>query len=311
MAKSILVNFSTHFGDTILALPAFDKVCALFPNAKITAIVSPHTKEFLMRHSYIDEVVVYDKHMSLRQKISFFLSLKGKYEVMIDFKHTLIPVFIGAKAHTALFRCAPPNIHSREVYNMCIKKFGHTQKEPSRAHFVVTEEEKMKWDAYRLGGAICVAASSNSPIKEYPYHHLKRIVETLSQKGKVVLLGDNKAHSYYRDIGTIPGVTNLVGKTSFLDVYYILSRYASACITVDSSIMHLASYTNIPLLALFGPTDVIRYGPWSERCTVLLKEKVFCRPCNKAVCAFNHECMDIEPKRVVGEVFLLNSYENP
>ena len=311
MVKSIFVNFPTNIGDTILSFPAFDKICACYPNAKFTAIASPKTKDFILRHAFIDEVVVYNKNMSLRQKIRFFRSLHGKYEMAVDFKHSLLPLLLGVKKHTPLLRRISKTLHAIKAYDSHVEKLTDSGKNKAFSEFLVTDQERRKLDSLRIGGSICIATSSKSSLKEYPYSNLKKVVEMLSQKGKVALLGDSESKKYYKDIGEIPGVTDLSGKTSLLDVYYILSRHASACILVDSSILHLASYLDVPILALFGPTGVDRFGPWSKRYKVLTRASLPCRPCNKPECIFGHECMDIAPKKVVEEVLLLNRYENP
>ncbi len=312
MAHRILVNFPTNFGDTVLALPAFDRVCAAYPEARFTAIASPATKEFLLGHSFIDEVITYDKHMSLRQKIRFACSLKGRYEIMIDFKHTLLPLAIRAGRHTPLFiRSFPPDIHARQRYRRLVESLTDVEYEPLRREFIVSDEARARWDPLRLGGAVCVATSSNSQLKEYPYRHLKQVVQMLVRNQKVVLLGDGKAGEYYGDIAALPGVTDLCGQTSFLDVYYILSRCASVCLCVDSSILHLASYLDVPICALFGPSDERRYGPWSRRSIVLTGDALTCRPCQGRGCSFDKRCMDIDPGKVVESVVSLGDYENP
>ncbi|MCX7661790.1 MAG: hypothetical protein N2Z79_03800, partial [Candidatus Omnitrophica bacterium] len=68
----------------------------------------------------------------------------------------------------------------------------------------------------------------------------------------------------------------------------------------DRAVLHLGSYLNVPIVAIFGPTDDIRYGPWSEKSFVVKKE-IFCRPCKKAHCRFGTvECMRlIKPEDVL------------
>jgi ADP-heptose:LPS heptosyltransferase len=46
---------------------------------------------------------------------------------------------------------------------------------------------------------------------------------------------------------------------------------AALAVTNDSGIMHLASYFDRPVIALFGRTDPFFYGPWSSRCVALRK----------------------------------------
>jgi len=311
MAERILVNFPTNFGDMIMALPAFDRICAARFKGRFTVIASPATKDFFLGHAFIDEVILFDKKISLLQKMRFCASLRGKYDMMIDFKHSLLPVLLNIKKHTALRRSFPEGLHARKEYLSLVEPFISGISDCPVSEFILPEEKKARWDELRLGGAVCVATSSNSDLKQYPLPLLRTVVENLAREQKVVLLGDLKARTYYQEISSLPGVTDLSGKTSFLDVWYILSRYASVCLSVDSSLMHLSSYLDVPVCALFGPTGVDRYGPWSERSLVLTRKELPCRPCRKPVCPFNRECMNIDPERILSGIKALSAYENP
>jgi len=82
-----------------------------------------------------------------------------------------------------------------------------------------------------------------------------------------------------------------------------LIKKAQLLITNDSAVMHLASYLNVPVAAIFGPTDEKKYGPWSPR-SVVIKKDVFCRPCEKAACRFNNlKCLTaVKPADVLNQV---------
>ena len=47
------------------------------------------------------------------------------------------------------------------------------------------------------------------------------------------------------------------------------TRRASAVLGLDSGPLHLAAALGVPGVALFGPTDPKRNGPWSDRITTL------------------------------------------
>lgn len=307
MVKEIIINFPTNLGDTILTLPAFDLVRASYPEAKITAIVSPKTKDFLSHHTYIDEFVVYDKLWKKKEKLRFVLSLnKNKYDLMVDFKNSFLPFLLKVEQRTSFIRRYPASMHTKDRYLKLVEKIVKIRK-ADKGKFVLKEEEE-RWAKYNIEKSIFIATASHSSLKVYPYRNLKPIVESLSRKYRVVLLGDAQAKDYYKDIGNISGVLDLAGKTSFLDVYYLLKNFSLLCVAVDSSILHLASYLNLGVVALFGPTDISRYGPWSENSRVLFREDLPCRPCRQAVCKANYQCMDIEEERVIEEInYLLNS----
>ncbi|SJM91737.1 Lipopolysaccharide heptosyltransferase III (fragment) [Crenothrix polyspora] len=54
---------------------------------------------------------------------------------------------------------------------------------------------------------------------------------------------------------------NLAGQTSLAQLAHILAR-AKLYIGPDTGITHLAAATAVPVLALYGPTNPIKWSPW-------------------------------------------------
>jgi ADP-heptose:LPS heptosyltransferase len=54
--------------------------------------------------------------------------------------------------------------------------------------------------------------------------------------------------------------------------------------------MHMAAAVGVPVVALFGPTDERKWGPWGEGHTVITK-RLSCHPCKPHKCS-DHECMN-------------------
>ena len=55
-------------------------------------------------------------------------------------------------------------------------------------------------------------------------------------------------------------------------------------ISVDSGPMHIAAALGRPVLAVFGPTDPGRTGPYGPMHRILLASDCPCRPCYKRTC---------------------------
>ena len=99
------------------------------------------------------------------------------------------------------------------------------------------------------------------------------MVRHLREKGKrVVLAGDQKDKTVSARIAASfsDGVIDLCGQTTLVELAGVIER-ASLSVTNDSGIMHLVSYFDRPVVALFGHTDPFFYGPWSSRCVVIRK----------------------------------------
>ncbi len=298
--ENILINFPTNLGDVILTLPAFDLIKENYPSSKITAIISPGAQDFLSAHKFIDQIFVYDKRWKIKEKIAFLKRVGRDYDLIIDFKNSFLPFLLRVKRRTPVIRRVSPSLHAKDRYIKIIEGLSRKKEASLKGEFTLDEEREKYWYSLSLDNSIFVAPSSNSSLKRYPPRELEELLSFLSSEKKVVLLGSKKDSSLYRQIDS-SSVVNLMGKTSFLDVWFLLKNFACVCICVDSSILHLASYLNIPTVALFGPTQEEIYGPYSEK-SIVIRKNLKCAPCKNSTCPYSGECMKISAYRVVEAV---------
>ncbi|MCM8773415.1 MAG: glycosyltransferase family 9 protein [Candidatus Omnitrophica bacterium] len=308
--KNILINFPTNIGDTILALPVLDRLKAEYPHAKITAISSFRTHEFLSKNNFIDEAIIFDKHWPIKKKMIFSLSLRGKYDMVVDLKNSLLPIIICARLRTPIVRLSSRNINLKDKYIALVKNLtSEKRKELVKSDFNISSEKKYRWDNFKLPPSIFVSCVSRSSIKNYPYEYLKIVAQELKANYHLVFLGEEKDRGFYRDILSLDNITDLVGKTDIIDVFYLVKNYAKLILGVDTTIIHIGSYLNIPVVALFGPTDYRRTAPTSDSSFILRRKDVRCAPCEKSKCNSNYECMKIPPQEVIETIKkILNVY---
>jgi len=96
-------------------------------------------------------------------------------------------------------------------------------------------------------------------------------------------------------------VVNLAGKLSVAELGALAAR-AQAFVGVDSMPMHLASAMGTPVVALFGPSGDIEWGPWRGRFRVVTSAHT-CRPCGQDGCGGGKvsECLTLLPVSAVHE----------
>ncbi|MEK7483299.1 MAG: glycosyltransferase family 9 protein [Planctomycetota bacterium] len=103
---------------------------------------------------------------------------------------------------------------------------------------------------------------------------------------------------------------NLIGQTNLPQLFAFLQRMAIV-LTNDSGPMHIAAALKIPVVAIFGPTNPKRTGPflWANQKIFHATDRVPCAPCYKRYCPTQMECMSaISPQEVVD--YLLKSLEH-
>jgi len=81
-----------------------------------------------------------------------------------------------------------------------------------------------------------------------------------------ITLTGSKSESFLakRFVKKIPGAINLTGKTTVQDLLQHIGN-CDLFISHDCGVLHIASATNTPIIALFGPTSAVRTGPYPER----------------------------------------------
>jgi heptosyltransferase-3 len=141
----------------------------------------------------------------------------------------------------------------------------------------------------------------------------------------VVLTGsgsqrDQECIAPLRDIAPAPRLLDVSGRLDFNQLVTLLRR-ADLYIGPDTSVSHLAAASGVPVLAVFGPTNPMRWAPWPAQAdepvrftrvapwqqagnVTLLQSSRSCVPCGRAGCDDHRnsrtECLpDITPQRVL------------
>lgn len=108
--------------------------------------------------------------------------------------------------------------------------------------------------------------------------------------------GDHEMADAVMKEATSP-VIDLVGKTTIMELVTVLSG-AGVVVSCDTGPMHLAVALGKDVIALFGPADPRRTGPYRGR---VIRKNFSCIPCNKRSCS-NPVCMtSIRPEDIMEE----------
>jgi heptosyltransferase-2 len=86
-------------------------------------------------------------------------------------------------------------------------------------------------------------------------------------------------------------IINLAGET-VLEEAIALIGHCGLFISNDSGLMHIAAGLDVPLVAVFGPSDPRTTSPWCTRHVIVRKTDISCSPCmKKEHCPYDHQCM--------------------
>lgn len=314
----VLIILPSNLGDVLLCLPAIDLLRAKFKNAKITCVVSFRTKSFIENLSSVDEYVIYLKDWPWYYKWRFVKFLRGKYEAILDFKHTAIPLFIKAKITSPFIRYPSKRISKKDEYlNLTLKTFRIKREKVPISEILIKEERKKYFEKIIKPDSIFISPGANSEMKRYPVRNFRFIIENLLQNNfRIVLIGSPKEVEFSKTLsaGLSAGenLIDLTGKTEFEELAYIFKNYARILLCCDSAPLHLASYLDIPTVAIFGPTDPLKYGPYSSKKAIVRNQKLKCLGCMESQCRSSLECMELlSPQEVLNVFYSLLKDEEP
>ena len=134
------------------------------------------------------------------------------------------------------------------------------------------------------------------PAKRWPAERYAELADRLSERtgGWILVFGSaadqptateilDRARSRQR-------IVDLTGRTSLVEAMALIGE-CDVFVTNDSGLMHVAAALHTPQVAIFGSTDHIRTGPYSEQAVIVRKE-LPCSPCKKPRCPEKHfRCM--------------------
>jgi lipopolysaccharide heptosyltransferase II len=166
---------------------------------------------------------------------------------------------------------------------------------------------RQKWlGAIRNSQLILLQPGARWENKRWPVEYFAKLVRTLAEKfpsTRFAILGDKGDQPLGEIISQAAPerCLNLCGETSLPEMVEWV-RLCDLMVTNDTGPMHVAAALGKPLIALFGPTEPHRTGPYGQLENVL-RIDLPCLPCMKSVCHFEkpEECLRALPPAQVFE----------
>ena len=269
--RTILFISLSNIGDVVLTFPVFDALCEAHPDALFSVVISTKGKSFFEGHPRVKKVHTLEKRSGIGEKIRWLRELRReKFDLVVDLRNSMLPFLTRARRRTRPVFAGESAGHMRDKHLRRLSTVLKNIPLPSNRHALHWSSEESKSMASMLMGVtgfIVVAPGAADERKRWTQDGFVQVIRFLLQKPgiRVVMVGDRKdarfAELVLKDISG--GVINLCGVTSLKQLAFVISK-ARVVLVNDSGTMHLASYLNVPTVALFGPTDPRLYGPWGS-----------------------------------------------
>jgi ADP-heptose:LPS heptosyltransferase len=298
--KKILIFRTEHIGDYALSLPFLKTVRENYPLAKIDIVVGPWNREFAEATPYVDNIIIWENPLVKRhiriidflnlknilKIVSFFIKIrKENYNLALAFSNrkfikVLIKFFRADKKIVGFDYLKDENENERfdrMIFSLGLKK----SKSLIRLKLLKKAEKEVE--------IICKKADKTkivihpiTPLEEKNWllKNWAELINKVHKKNKKVtffIIGVEKdkiaieqliSKTKYKD-----KVINLAGKLNIAQTIDLISK-SNLIVGGDSGPVHFAELTNTPILALFGPTNEKRWGPYRKIDKVIKKGKI-------------------------------------
>ena len=294
----------------ILICPAVDILIRDFPEAQISLLVGVKGKSLFTGNPHYKKIYFYDKKMSFPEKLKWFQDLRReRYDLVVDFRNSALPYFLNTRFRT------PPEVFYRKDVHLKIKHFlrlksVYDYKEVSSARealYISSEDKKHIQNIMRRhlkeGDPFVVVAplAADSNKTWLPEYFAMASDDLIRRFGvKIFMTGGPQDMAVIEKIGRMAKepIINLAGQTTLVQLGELI-RHARLTIAHDSGIMHIASYFDCPVLALFGPTQPLNSHPWSAQ-SAYIRRNHGCEVCARPSLKKFHTCMNnIKPQEVL------------
>jgi len=325
--RHVLVVVTRRIGDVLLATPVVRSLKQAWPHAQIHMLVFGGTEGLLTANADITRVLTIAERPGTWRHIVFIANLIRRYDLALSLVPGDRPTFyawLAGRARVGLLLDNEKEKWKRVLLHQWVP-FDNLNTHTVRMNLAlvgalgiaIRGDMVTAWhdDDARQADQVLGADKSQPiavlhPFPKFNYKMWRRdgwieIARWLAARGyRVVLSGGNDAAelAYAADlIGSMPSDTiNATGKLSLGASASVVSR-AAVYIGPDTALTHAAAALGVPTIALYGPTNPVKWGPWPrgqtpdanpwQRCgsqrsgnVTLLQGVAACVPCTLEGC---------------------------
>jgi heptosyltransferase III len=285
--QSVLIIVTRRIGDVLLATPLMRSVKRAWPHAALDVLVFEGTQAALAANPDVRRVLTVPERPGALEHLAFVGRLFRRYDIALSTLHgdrPTIYAWLAGRWRVGLLNATGKERWKRLLLDHWIpfdNRNTHTVLmnlaltaplgiEPRREVAVTWRREEAAAVDERLGPAPTPIAVLH-PYPKFNYkmwHHEGwcEVAEWLAARGYRVALTGGSAPAEVAYVAALargmPSRTdNFAGRLSLGETAYLLSR-AAAFVGPDTATTHMAAALGVPTVALYGPTDPVKWGPW-------------------------------------------------
>jgi heptosyltransferase-2 len=328
--KKLLIRSTNWIGDAIMTTPAVRTIRQNFPDAHIAILAYPWVADIFHNCPHVDEVILYNKkseHRGVRGLWRLGRELAAaEFDAAILLQHAFSAALIATVAgipvragyikdarrllltHPVRISAEVRKLHQVHYYQGLCRELGLTP--GSDQLFLQLAPEVDAWARAFVAdftGRPIIGfnpGAAYGPAKCWPVERYGQLAAILAKELNAVIpvfgtVADSVTAAAIQSFAP-ENVIDLAGNTSLAEAMALIG-VCDCFVTNDSGLMHVAAAQRTPLVAIFGSTDPIATGPFSDR-AVVIQKKLNCQPCFKTHCKSDFRCMNDIVVEEVAEV---------
>lgn len=305
-------------GDVALLVPVVKSLTAAYPEVEVTVVTRPKFGPLFFDLERVnvfpaDVDYTYTGILGLRDLFGKLLR-KGPYDLVMDMHDHIRTVVLrglfkvfgsrvvifdkGRKDKKAFTRkdnkVTSPLTHTVERYRLAFEKAGYPFPIVPPPHLALSEsiQNASGWFGYKKSAEnkkwIGLAPFAAHKTKIWPLENYPALIENISKQfpAKFFLFGGGeKEIKFFEGLRQqFPDHCEVIAGQLKLRQEIALMQHLDLMLCVDSSNMHMAALSGVPLLSIWGGTHPdVGFGPFgkaSDNIIQIPREELPCRPCS-------------------------------
>ena len=325
--NKILVIRVDGIGDLLNSTPAIALLRENYPSAEITVLARPLNAPVLIGNPDVDRILIFDragKHRGIHARLQFYRELRReRFQLVVAMQTAmwthLVAFLSGARhrlgryqkrfrstlthAWRGKYRKGETHEVDRnlELVGLICKGEGkrklifHLSPDEVTAAKAQLTSVGISPDTFLIG----IHPGGSSFDKRWPEKRYAELADRLTQQynARVLLLhGPEEATLTHNIQQTMQSRATVHAPESIRELGAMLSC-CNLVVCNDSGPMHLAAALDVPMVAIFGPTDHVAWHPLSENASIVRRDMP-CWPCSAHKCKIGWECtkkLPVEP----------------
>ena len=328
--RKILVVKLRHLGDVLLTGPVFSALKRAMPGAIVDAYVYEEARPMLEGHPALRGILGYNRKWKglgllprLRREWALLRGIRKEgYDLVINLtegdRGALAAFAAGAeirvgfdpkggwqkRLYTHRVKHCPGVRHTVERNLDALRRIGIFPEERERDLFLLVPNEAREAMRKRVGeGFVLIHPTSRWRFKCWPVAKMRELTRRLLKMGKKVVITsgpDAMERAMAGEIGEGFPVQILAGEISLKELGALI-ELSEVLVCVDSVPLHMASALKKRVVAIFGPTSDVTWGPWRNPEALVVSQNFPCRPCYQDGCGGSKysDCLHTLPVELV------------